>query len=142
MRPHTLALNPHMNPHLCASVDDEAMALALHESLNSGGRASRAMRRAGAADSGTGTRSQPAAGYRTRLRNPSRAVAASADSGESSASESEGEGDDEEEEEAEAEAELAEVGCSKPCETTVVVAIVGLISNLNKVGYIGMSCLY
>lgn len=110
---HTLTLNPHTYTLLCASVDDEAMALALHESLNSGGRASRAMRRAGAADSGTRTCSQPAAGYRTRLRNPSRAVAASAGSDETSASESEGEGDDEDEEEdAEAEAELAEVGCS------------------------------
>lgn len=102
---YPLERSSHFYDLLCAPVDDEAMALALHEQLNSGGRASRAMRRAGAADSGTRTRSQPASGYRARLRNPSSAVAASADSDESSASDSE-DGDEE------AEADLAEVRCS------------------------------
>lgn len=71
------------------------MALALHEELNTGGRASRAARRAGAADTGVSTRSKPVSGYRARLRNPT-TTATPTGSG-SSASDSEGDDEDDDE---------------------------------------------
>lgn len=87
------------------------MAQALHDELNSGGgRAGRAARRAGAADTGVATRSKPVSGYRARLRNPAGTPTPTPTASGSSASGSEE--DDEDAVGADEEAEFEAVSCS------------------------------